>query len=212
MSLNFSILKREDATSVCANLACITNETALNFRSRVQDKVLHLNRLVPLESKSLLSSQIIAQVHRMPFSKFSGLSNTRAKRLGLLNIGEGISYDLALQLHRLWLEYVQQVLEQSYNVQHVARSVAMCDLQGCMLTVIASRCASLVGIEGIVILEQANAFVIVSQDGRTRVVLKQKSTLLVRIGGWKMALYGSHLAGSPAQRTKSKLKHKAGLC
>eukprot|EP00371_Babesia_bovis_P002407 XP_001611054.1 hypothetical protein [Babesia bovis T2Bo] len=137
-------------------LAEKASENVSTWRSRLENRVLSLNYAAREEPTSLAGYQPIQYTVRHPYSKFCGLSNRAAKRAGLLKHPKTIPYEHAILLHNLWTEYVTDVLGKHTQPAHIARSLALCDLQGAIIDIQSSQCPSYVGVKGIILTETQN--------------------------------------------------------
>ncbi|GFE54296.1 ribonuclease P subunit p29 [Babesia ovis] len=197
--------------SIVKKLAEKASEGPAKWKAKIEGRVLSLNTTAREEATALVGYKPITYTVRQPFSKFSGLSNRAVKRAGLLAHPANIEYQHALALHNLWLEYVADVLGKQTTPQHIARALALCDLQGAKIDINTSECPSYVGIAGIIVRETQHAFYIVKHDSKVVMVLKVGTVFTLEWNQWKFHIYGSHLTGTPAQRSKRKLKAKGKL-
>lgn len=143
----------DKAAETINKLAGKSGESASNWKAKIENRVLHLNAAARDEATALINRTPEPYTVRHTFSKFSGISNRAAKRAGLLDIGRHIEFQHAQELHKLWLQYVSEILSKQNTAQTIARTLALCDLQGAQIEVIQSTCASYVGIAGIIVRE-----------------------------------------------------------
>nr|PVC52438.1 ribonuclease P subunit [Theileria orientalis] len=200
-------LKHSDALTL---LAKRSGEFLSLWKARVEGKVLHLNNPPPEQTSLLLDVNQVDYTVRVPCSKFSSLSNTTAKRLGLFRVRR-VPYEHALEFNSLWLEYARKVLGSPKTHLNASKLVAMLDLQGSLVEVVRSNCASYVGTVGVILRETQNGFDIVDSTSRVKFILKNSSVFRLDYGDWSFFIFGRHIAASPAARSKSKLKPKGFL-
>ncbi|KAK1443134.1 ribonuclease P/MRP subunit Rpp29 like protein [Babesia gibsoni] len=186
-------------------------ESLVSWKARIEGRVLQLNAAARGEAVSLLTPAAKPYSNRNAFNKFSGLSNKAVKRLGLLDVGRCIEYQHALSLHELWLKYMEDVIGSERAPQQVARILALSDLNGAIIKIVESTCPSYVGISGIILRETHHTLSIVTEDNVVRLVLKNGSVFSIEWNNWSFYIHGVHLAATPSQRSKSKLKHKLYL-
>ncbi|CDR94643.1 hypothetical protein, conserved [Babesia bigemina] len=187
-----------DEASTLNKLAERAGESTASWKAKIESRVLQLNAAVHEEAAALVGRQPEPYTVRHSFTKFSGLSNRAAKRAGLLSVGPEVDFEHAQVLRTLWQEYIADVLGKHSAPAHVARNLALCDLHGAYVEVVGSACA-------------AYAFYIVRSDSRVALVLKEGTVFALEWDRWKFHIHGAHLAATPAQRSKRKLKAKAKL-
>ncbi|EKX74253.1 conserved hypothetical protein [Theileria equi strain WA] len=191
-------------------LAGESGDTLESWRSRIENRVLHLNKLTKEEVTTLLNTKAPNSSIRLPYSKFSGLSNKASKATGLLSLKDTIPYESATKLHELWLEYAKGIIGTN-NHLNACKSLALLDLQGAKVDIIKSSCPTYVGISGIIIRETQNGFNIVNQLSQLKFVLKKQTVFQIRLGDWTFFVHGQHIVATPSQRSKKKLKGKVTL-
>ncbi|QBM87561.1 ribonuclease P protein subunit POP4 [Metschnikowia aff. pulcherrima] len=95
-------------------------------------------------------------------------------------------YDMYLQLHLLWKQYIQDLLfgdQKNPNLNMVLPRLSTADFNGCKLRVIESRDRNLIGFEGIVLYDSQHSFMLVSPQ------LKQSNHVISpaqSVGGLKV--------------------------
>ena len=78
-------------------------------------------------------------------------------------------YDIYVPLHRMWIEYMWEVLgmkegAQVYvNSQNAGSKLASADYHGVEVTVVRSTCAGMVGITGIIVRDTKFTFQLITQ-------------------------------------------------
>ncbi|XP_953597.1 ribonuclease P subunit, putative [Theileria annulata] len=199
-------LKDKDHLSFLAEKS---GESLSLWKQRIENKVLHLKK--ESEKTSLvLGVSAVDHYVRLPFSKFTGISNTKGKKLGLFTI-KSVPYKHALEFNSLWQDYAKKLLGSPKTHLNASKLVAMLDLHGSLLEVVKSNCTSYVGVIGIVLKETQNGFSIVDKEDNVRFILKNSSVFKLNYEEWSFFIYGKHIMASASQRTKSKLKDKSTL-
>eukprot|EP01070_Trichotokara_eunicae_P010915 Trichotokara_eunicae@DN642_c0_g1_i2.p1 len=86
--------------------------------------------------------------------------------------------------------------------------IARMDWTGCRLKVVGSKSPSMVGLEGIVILETQRSWRIITVSSQQKIILKEPAKVEVCLSteGRRFVVLGAHLMESPEWRGKSKLK------
>lgn len=130
------------------------------------------------------------------------LSRRQRKRIGLDEIDENVTYESLLQVHNLWLGYIQSLLGlvdqhgqinrsiiqtssnssqasiNSANQSAIQGTIVKADFTGAPIRVIRAKNPSLVGIQGIVAKEGESTFQLITQP---KPVQRRKSASLVKI-------------------------------
>lgn len=115
------------------------------------------------------------------------LSAKEKRMLGVYDIPkEAQKYDLYLPLHRLWLEYMQEILglregEQGYvTAQSAGSKLASADYHGALLEVVRSKCVERVGCQGIVLKDTKFTFEVITVKNVLRSTFLAKTKLRLR--------------------------------
>ncbi|XP_011201253.2 ribonuclease P protein subunit p29 [Bactrocera dorsalis] len=127
-----------------------------------------------------------------------------------------VSYEDATLIHRVWKRYVREALgiEQGDVLPTVdekghdpiCQALMKMELHGAKIKVLESKCETLVGLIGVVVLETKNIFKIVSTDDRLRSIPKQDSVFCITIGNIEVVAYGKQLLTRSAERSVKKIK------
>lgn len=80
------------------------------------------------------------------------------------------------------------------------------DFHGAKLKVSSSKCASLVGHQGIVLMDSKGTFSVISKDNVLRVIPKSASMLEFKWRKVRFTVYGKHLCYRSAERSTKKVK------
>ncbi|KAL1967988.1 hypothetical protein VTN77DRAFT_2405 [Rasamsonia byssochlamydoides] len=108
--------------------------------------------------------------------------SAREKRIsGIYDIPkEECKYEIFKGLHKLWVEYMQEVLDikdRRVNTPVTALShgskLASADFHGAEIEVVRSRCASRVGMKGIVVRDTKFTFVVVTEKDEAKTIPKE---------------------------------------
>ncbi|KAJ1607408.1 POP4-like ribonuclease P protein subunit [Cryptosporidium canis] len=146
-----------------------------------------------------------------------------AKEIKVRNLG----YSHFIPLHQLWKQYMRGLTESSsaqsgssmgqgakggIRLSQLSQSLSQADLHGSFMTVIFSKNKSCVNVQGIVVKETKETFVIISPDNKVRTVLKSQSIFGIVIpNNYQVTLYGSQLCYHPCERIKHKFRHRDSL-
>ncbi|OII70749.1 uncharacterized protein cubi_00894 [Cryptosporidium ubiquitum] len=138
-----------------------------------------------------------------------------------------LSYSHFIPLHQLWKQYIKGLTESSstyggssgatgvrggIRFSQLSQSISQADLHGSIMNVISSRNKSCVNIQGIVVKETKETFVIISTDNRVRTILKNQSIFgIVIFNDYIITIYGSQLCYHPCERIKHKFRHRDSL-
>ncbi|KAI8866015.1 RNase P/MRP, p29 subunit [Ramicandelaber brevisporus] len=121
-------------------------------------------------------------------------------------------YALFEPLHELWMQYFSEVVNdvdvKAVHANSIGPKLLKADLHGCKMRVDRSKCANLVGIEGIMIKETKNAFNVISVDNRVRLVPKAGTVVSMPYKGVRIELYGDQMLCRASERAIRKFKPK----
>ncbi|XP_033341902.2 ribonuclease P/MRP subunit POP4 [Megalopta genalis] len=147
------------------------------------------------------------------------LTSRKRMQLGLRKIGckNDMKYNDLLPLNQLWLNYMQQMLGSKFfinvpvsptdpNWENINQQLMKADFHGSKISVVGSKCPSLIGLSGIVIQDTKNTFRICGKDNVIRTIPKDVVRLNIHIKNVKLELFGKDLSVKPIERTIKKLK------
>lgn len=172
------------------------------------------------ESKSSQKEQGLKKLSHRVF-KNEGFFDV-AKEIKVRNLG----YSHFIPLHQLWKQYIKGLTESSSvrsglsensrvrgaRLSQLSQSLSQADLHGSLMTVISSRNKSCINVQGIVVKETKETFVIVSPDNKVRTILKSQSIFGIVIpNNYQVTIYGSQLCYHPCERIKHKFRHRDSL-
>ncbi|XP_063988885.1 ribonuclease P protein subunit p29 isoform X1 [Diachasmimorpha longicaudata] len=147
------------------------------------------------------------------------LSSRKRKLLGLKNISSetDLKYEDLVPLNHLWLGYIQQALairsfrelpsstiDSRWEITN--QKLMKADLHGARVTVVRSKCPSLVGINGIVLQDTKNTFRIMGKDNKIKTVPKEVVVIKIHLPGASLELFAKELCIRPAERAVKKFK------
>ncbi|XP_078041958.1 ribonuclease P/MRP subunit POP4 [Augochlora pura] len=148
------------------------------------------------------------------------LTSRKRMQLGLRKVGckNDMKYKDLLPLNQLWLNYMQQMLGSKFfsnvpagptdpNWENVNQQLIKADYHGSEISVVGSRCPSLIGLSGIVIQDTKSTFRICGKDDVIRTIPKDVVLLNIRIKNVNLELFGKDLSVKPIERAIKKLKH-----
>ncbi|KAH8585099.1 POP4 like ribonuclease P subunit [Cryptosporidium sp. chipmunk genotype I] len=162
------------------------------------------------------------------------LSHKVFKNEGFFDIASEIklrklSYSHFIPLHQLWKQYIKGLTESNsvnsgpngvvgarggrgIRFSQLSQSLSQADLHGSMISVISSKNKSCVNVQGIVVKETKETFVIISADDKVRTILKSQSIFGIVISNdYLVTIYGSQLCYHPCERIKHKFRHRDSL-
>lgn len=96
-------------------------------------------------------------------------------------------YEIYVPLYRMWLEYMWEILgiakgKQAWVAAQVAGSkIATADFHGAKLSVVRSKCVSLVGLKGIVVRDTKFTFQIITEHNELKTLPKNHTIFQFRI-------------------------------
>lgn len=109
------------------------------------------------------------------------------------------------KVHQLWKQYVTKVLSDRDPM-----NIFRMDLHGCKLKCVASKYPTLIGIEGIVVQETRNTFMIIRPTNRLSTLPKLESLFEFSDGNNVYKIHGCNLLFTT--QTRSKVKYKQNKC
>lgn len=154
------------------------------------------------------------------------LTARKRTTLGLnkLKTKSNLKYGDALALNELWLEYMRQMLgvnDFSALPQRpieprwdgIGQQLLKADFHGAKISVVRSKCPSLVGIHGIVLQDTKCTFRVLGEDDIIRTIPKDTVVFKIYMGNVSLQLFGRELCVRPAERSVKKFKtpHMADL-
>ncbi|XP_052817196.1 ribonuclease P protein subunit p29-like [Mya arenaria] len=129
---------------------------------------------------------------------------------------DGHRFEDYLPLHELWQDYMRDILDVSRYSSADRRQYQMnnerllkADYHGCYIVVRSSRCPSLVGLAGIVVMETKNMVKVIGKDNRLKSIPKMHSVFSFELDGFLFTIHGNNFCVSAFQRSKRKFKQKA---
>ena len=145
-----------------------------------------------------------------------GLSSKERKKLKLFDIKkEGQSYEKYLPMHRIWKEYIKDVINTENitdkNIQASQEKLLKADYHGSCLTVQRSKCPSYVGVTGIVLQETRNTFKLITKENKVKCIPKINSVFAVEIAGYLYTIYGNQFRVKSSDRCTKKFKTKGTI-
>lgn len=151
------------------------------------------------------------------------LSRKEFKDLGLYSLPrKTLKYEDYKQLNELWNSYMDQQFQQfssgdlkalqlKFDPSHPQYEMSSAvihksDFHGAKLKVSSSKCSSLVGHKGIVLMDSKGTFSIISKDNVLRVIPKSDSMFELKWKNARFTVYGKHLCYRSAERSTKKIK------
>ncbi|CAK9832840.1 Ribonuclease P protein subunit p29 [Anthophora retusa] len=147
------------------------------------------------------------------------LTSRKRMQLGLRKITSkgDLKYTDLLPLHQLWLNYMQQVLGTKFftnipkdptdpNWENVNQQLVKADFHGAKISVVGSKCPTLVGLRGIVIQDTKNTFRICGKDNIVRTIPKDVVIMKIDLTTVYLEFFGKDLSIRPTERTIKKFK------
>ncbi|KJP85194.1 hypothetical protein AK88_05173 [Plasmodium fragile] len=116
------------------------------------------------------------------------------------------TYDHARKLNDMWNIYVDELLDLTKTEELPQDTINDMELNGAEIEIHKSRCASYIGIKGIIILETQNAFKIVTPKNKVLILLKNKTVFILTIKDKQYYLHGVQLLRDPGLKSSKKYK------
>ncbi|KAJ8683211.1 hypothetical protein QAD02_019003, partial [Eretmocerus hayati] len=158
------------------------------------------------------------KVNKEKPKKFSYVTTRKGILLGLNKLGKtSLRYSDMLPLNSLWLGYMHHMLgiedfknlplqPTNSNWENVNQRLIKADYHGAKITVIRSKCPSVIGIHGIVIQDTKNTFRLLGKDNVIRTVPKQSSVFRIHLDDVVLEVFGKEVCIRPTERSVKKFK------
>ncbi|XP_060596720.1 ribonuclease P protein subunit p29-like [Ruditapes philippinarum] len=131
---------------------------------------------------------------------------------------DGHKFEDYVPLHRLWQDYMRDILDISRYSSEVAgqkkennERLLKADYHGCMIVVRQTRCPSLQGLSGIVLMETRNTFKIVTKDNKIKCLPKMNSLFSFELDNFVFTIHGNQFCSKPTLRVRKKFKAKGPI-
>lgn len=185
-------------------------ETLPNKRSAVADLEALNNKVQPLVKTKKAWTKLKSKRRR------NVLTCREKKELKLFDIPkEGHKFDDFLPLHRMWQDYMRDIVdfqrlgqETTKNATENHMKLLKADYHGCMITVRKTKCPSLLGLSGIVLMETKNTFKIISKDNKVKCIPKENSIFAFELEGLVFTIHGNNFRVKASERVRKKFKCK----
>lgn len=149
--------------------------------------------------------------------KSASLTRREYAKLGLNALPtRQMRYEQALPLHKLWRGYIREHLDLKEGEQvpqlhekrydEFSRQLVKMDLHGAKLRVHQSKCPTLVGLNGICVMDTKNILKLLGEDHRVRTVPKSECVFSLHVDSMEFIIFGQHLNMRPAERSVKKIK------
>ncbi|XP_076665125.1 ribonuclease P/MRP subunit POP4 [Andrena cerasifolii] len=218
----------ESNQSICSTLPKYITKQISTYKNSEQYITNFLqNTLPPADTGSIadeLRKSFILSKHRNKWNKKKRckgklLTSRKRMQLGLRKIGckDDMKYNDLLPLNQLWLNYMERMLGSKFfintptdptdpNWENVNQQLIKADFHGAKISVVGSKCPSLVGLNGIVIQDTKNTFRICGKDDTIRTIPKDVVIMNIYLKQIKLELFGKDLCIRPTERTIKKFK------
>lgn len=150
------------------------------------------------------------------------LSRKEFKDLGLYSLPrKTLKYADYIPLSELWSSYMDQqlgddlkTLQQKFDPTHplfdqTSAVIHKSDFHGAKVKVSSSKCSSLIGHKGIILIDTKETVSIICKDNVLRVIPKRDSIFELKWKAVRFAVYGKHLCYRSADRSTKKVKNVA---
>lgn len=121
------------------------------------------------------------------------MSMKKHKKYGSLDLPQEFhKFEIFKPMHEMWKDYIMLLLKTTGKNQ-LAQCLLGADLHGAIILVVECKIPHFTGISGIMIRETAEAFGIITEDNKFRVVPKRVSVFVFQVDCWKVTLHGDKL-------------------
>lgn len=179
MDLNAAAPSKHPAHALLSKVHPPSTADAI-FTDKVLHKPLHLRPTSPDPSSQDARGQRRLQrlrkdEHKLRRRKPKPLSAKEKRISGIYDIPkEQQKYDIYVPLHKMWVEYMWEVLGMKYGqssyvtAQSAGSMLASADYHGAELTVVRSRCVGMVGSRGIVVRDTKFTFQVITEKNELK--------------------------------------------
>lgn len=160
-------------------------------RSMRIDSYILLDNFVQGRTLSSSSQTRALQLHSKRSKKH--MSMKQHKKHGSMDLPKEFhKFDIFKPMHDMWKDYIKLLLKSTGNNQ-LAQCLLGADLHGAIILVVECKLTHFIGTGGIMIRETAEAFGIITEDNKFRVVPKKGSVFVLQVDCWKATLIGDKL-------------------
>ncbi|XP_045192955.2 ribonuclease P protein subunit p29-like [Mercenaria mercenaria] len=146
----------------------------------------------------------------------NSLSARDRRKLKVFDIKkDGHKFEEYVPLHRLWQDYMRDILDIPRYASEVAgqkkennERLLKADYHGCMIVVRKTRCPSLLGLAGIVLMETRNTFKVVTKENKIKCLPKMNTLFSFELDGYVFTIHGNQFCSKPTMRVRKKFKFK----
>lgn len=124
-----------------------------------------------------------------------------------------MTFDEGLALHKEWLQYFKDVVdvkklcvESATPNEFLHCSIVKMCFSGARIKIVQSINKSLIGIEGVVVMDFMNTFRIVDKKNLIKIIPKKGSLFEFQADDTSFSIYGDHLCIRPIERMTKKAK------
>lgn len=148
------------------------------------------------------------------------LTGKERRKLGLHTIDKkNKTFSMFVPINEMWKSYAENMLGLSHfqesgwkgedrdsRTETIQNRIRKMDYFGCFLRVTASRCSEYIGIQGIVLKETKNTFILVCPNDEVKTIPKLYSEFSFVVGEVGFSILGNHIHQRPADRAKHNFK------
>ncbi|KAL5098709.1 hypothetical protein RYX36_003036 [Vicia faba] len=190
-----SSLKRECSVSGILHELLKKGDAAQKYmqgsRSMKIDNWILLDNYVQGRALSSSSQTRALQIHSKRSKKH--LSMKQHKKHGSFDLPQEFhKFDIFKPMHEMWKDYIMQ-LHKSTGKNQLAQCLLGADLHGAIILVVECKLTHFTGTGGIMIRETPEAFGIITENNKFRVVPKKGSVFRLQVDCWKVTLHGDKL-------------------
>lgn len=185
--------------------ALLPTTATASYQSKLQGRTMILQNLPP----ALDPSKQANQKRKLTRRRKGELTYGEKKELGLTALAlKSVPYEDILPLHKLWCEYITDLLNDSSIREKGDAKIMRADWHGAHLHIIKTTCPTKIGLHGICIQETAEVFRIACEDNHVRTIAKRRTIFHIEINNRRFEIFGDHCAIRSAERSVRKFKNK----
>ncbi|XP_047369447.1 ribonuclease P protein subunit p29 [Vespa velutina] len=218
----------KESQNICLPLSINLTKSVTTYKNNERYLMNFLQNLLPSSDiksaadelkKTYIFSKFRSKTTRNIKIKKKFLTTRKRILLGLGKISNknGLKYTDLLPLHELWLKYIKNILGDKFsssathnpidsNWENINQQLIKADFHGAKISVVKSKCPSLVGINGIIVQDTKNTFRLCGTDDVMRTLPKNAIVIELYLHDLTLQIYGKQLSVRPTERTVKKFK------
>lgn len=200
---------KQDVCELVMSVVAKGNDNSKVWTHKLKDKTVMLDNVKERTTPFQREEKRLEKLQNKKRSKVMKAKEQREKNMFKIP-EEARKYEMYVPLHAMWKEYIDSLVGNATGAPLTAK-LLKADLHGCCLKVTRSKCPSLIGLEGIVLLETEQTFQIITPQNQLRVVPKANNVFTFVVSSQVVTLYGNNFTYRSSDRSARKFKSKPSV-